>query len=340
MSLFNATPYAALAAPFVAPDGREVVVALVKGTFVVREDGRIGLADEQAAVRVADVPHETSAGADTAPPGTPAESSIRYPSELSPGKRGGDLAIVGEAISRKPAPFIDLMAQIRDQRAPLRVYGERVYYRALGRIAVGPAAPFERRPILYEYAYGGTSPDASVVERKNPVGRGVARSPAELVDQPAPTIEHPAHPITSASDRPEPAGYGAISSSWLPRAAFAGTLDEAWQRTRMPLLPLDFDVRHYNVAHPALQIPTPFQPGDRISTFGMSEGELFSFELPPLDVTVMARRDDGQWLGGRPVIDLVLVEPGRARFEMTARIVLPKGRGRTLLREVRIDVGT
>ncbi|EYF05992.1 DUF2169 family type VI secretion system accessory protein [Chondromyces apiculatus] len=337
MSLANATPYAALAAPFLAPDGREVVVTLVKGTFVMREPGRVVLADEQAPIRVADVPHEPVPEADPRSPGAPAESSIRYPSELSPGKRGGDLAIVGEAISSKPAPFVDMMVQVREQRAPLRVYGERIYYRSLGSIAVSPAAPFERRPILYEYAYGGTATDASVVERRNPVGRGVARSPADLEGQPAPTIEHPAHPITSASDRPEPAGYGAISTSWLPRADFAGTFDEAWQRTRLPLLPADVDLRHYNVAHPSLQVPTPFQPGDRISLFGMSERGLLVFELPPLDVTVRARRDDGRWQEGRPVIDLVLVEPGRARFEVTARLVLPKGRGKTLLREVRID---
>ncbi|AKT40745.1 DUF2169 family type VI secretion system accessory protein [Chondromyces crocatus] len=337
MSLSNGTPYAALAAPFVSPDGREVVVTLVKGTFAVRAQGRVVLADEQAPVRVADVLHAPISEADPPLPGAPTESSIRYPSDLSPGKRGGDLVIVGEAIASKPVSFVDVMVQVREQRAPLRVHGERVYYRSLGRIAVGPAAPFERRRILYEYAYGGTATDASILEPRNPVGRGVARSSGELEGQPAPTIEHPAHPITSASDRPEPVGYGAISTSWLPRAAFAGTFDEAWQRTRLPLSPVDFDLRHHNVAHPSLQVPTPFAPGDEIRILGMSEKGLLAFDLPAIDVSVMARRDDGRWEEGRPVVDLVLVEPGRARFEVTARLVFSKGRGRTLLREVRID---
>ena len=66
------------------------------------------------------------------------------------------------------------------------------------------------------------------------VGRGVAKRPADLVDRPAPTVEDPAHPITSTSDRPEPAGFGAIAGHWLPRADFAGTFDETWRATRMP----------------------------------------------------------------------------------------------------------
>lgn len=327
MSLANASPFAALAVPYVAADGREVVVAVVKATFRRSKDGRLRLADEQIPVRTADLVHHPDA----------VESSIRYPSDVGTEKRGTDVVIVGEAVARAPARAVDVAIQVRDHRALLRVHGERVYYRAMGRIGVSPAAAFERKRIVYEAAYGGSSADLGVVERRNPVGRGVARSQADLVDTPAPTVEHPAQPITAAGDTPEPAGLGAISSSWLPRSAFAGTFDEVWRATRMPLMPLDFDCRYFNLAHPSLQFEEHLGDGDAIAVLGMTVEGLWQVELPAVPVSVRGKRDDGRTLELRPPIDLVLLEPGDDRVEITLRGVLPRGRGQSLLREIQVD---
>jgi hypothetical protein len=328
MGLVNASPFAALGVPYVAPDGRDVVVAIIKATFRRARDGRLRRADEQIPVRVGDLVHDPDAP----------ESSIRYPSDVGTDKSGADIVVVGEAVSRTKVASLDVIVQIGAHKTPLRVHGERVYYRSLGRIAVSPAAPFERRRIVYEGAYGGASPDFAVVERRNPVGRGVARTQADLVDKPAPAIEHPAHPITSAGDAPEPAGYGALAGHWLPRAAFAGTFDDVWQATRMPLAPLDFDARYFNVAHPSLQLEGGVTPGDEVAILGMTAEGLWQVELPALPVVVRARLDDGRALEHRPPVDLVLIEPGDDRLELVARTVLSRGRGRTLLREVQVDV--
>jgi hypothetical protein len=327
MSIANASPFATLAVPYVAPDGREVVVALVKATFVRTRAGRVVLADDQVPVRPGDVVYDPDAQ----------ESSVRYPSDVGAEKRGTDVVVVGDAIAKAPVPAVDVIVQVRDRKVPLRVHGERVYYRSLGRIAVSPAASFERKRISYEGAYGGTSDDFSVVERRNPVGRGVARSAAQLADKPAPVIEHPAHPITSAGDSPEPVGFGAIGSHWMPRSSFAGTFDEIWQKTRMPLLPLDFDARYFNVAHPSLQFDEHLGAPDAVAILGMVPDGLWQVELPPLPVAIHGKLDDGRTLSARPPIDMVLLEPGSDRIEMTARCVLPKGRGRSLLREIRVS---
>jgi hypothetical protein len=327
MSFANASHFAALAVPYTGPDGRDVVIAIVKATFVRRSDGRPALADRQVAIRAADVLHFPDAP----------ESSIRYPSDICVEKRGTDVVIVGEAISRKPAPALDVAAKVRDRDVVLRVHGERLYYRGLAGVVIGAAAPFERKPIVYERAYGGKSADFAVVERRNPVGRGVARTMDELVDTPAPQIEDPGHPITAAGDGPEPVGFGAVGPHWLPRCGYAGTFDDAWMRARMPLMPADFDIRHNNVAHPALQFDEPLVAGDGISVLGMHEEGLWQLELPEVPVRLSARLHDGRRLNVRPSIDTVLLEPGADEVQLTFRHAFPVGRGNSLLREIRVD---
>ena len=42
----------------------------------------------------------------------------------------------------------------------------------------------------------------------------------------------------------------------------------------------------------------------------------------------------------RPPVDTLLVEPDLARFELVARVAFPIGRGRKVLREIRVDTET
>lgn len=327
MTFANASPFAALAVPYTGPDGRELVVAVVKATFVRRAGGRLVLADRQEAVRPGDTPCFPDAP----------ESSIRYPSDVCVAKRGTDVVIVGEAISRTKVEVMDVVAWIRDRGVHLRVHGERLYHRGAGGVVVGAAAPFERKPIVYERAYGGTSASYAVVERRNPVGRGAARTASELVDTPAPQIEHAAAPITSAEDHPEPAGFGAIGPHWLPRCGYAGTFDDAWRTRRMPLMPADFDIRYNNVAHPSLQLEEPLGAGERIAVLGMHEDGLWQADLPGVPVRISARLHDGRRIDVRPHVDTVLVEPGKDEVQLTLRQAFAVGRGKSLLREIRVD---
>lgn len=338
MTLANNTPFAALAVPYVAPDGRDIVVAIVKATFVRRDGNRMVLADEQIGVRLADVPYEPAEVGKPVEP-APLETSIRYPSDVGGERAGTCVVVVGEAVAKRPAPYVDVAVQVAGRTAPLRVHGERVYYRGAGGVAIGPAASFERKGIVYERAYGGASRDLAAVERRNPVGRGVASSEAELVDTPAPQIEHPANPISNASMRPEPAGYGAMPSHWLPRSAFAGTYDAAWKATRMPLLPKDFDARHYRVAHPSLQFEAALAGGTDVAIIGMTTESLFRFALPDVAVRFVAKRDDGARVELASHVDMVLIEPNDNQVQVTARRAFLKGRSKTRLREIRIEKG-
>ena len=327
MTFANTSRFAALTVPYTAPDGRVVVIAVVKATFTRRGAGRVALADEQVPIRPSDVLHVPDAR----------ESSIRYPSDICTAKQGTDVLIVGDAISRAPVSVMDVAVRIRDRGVHLRVHGERIYNQGAVGVVVGPAVPFERMPIIYERAYGGASQDFALVERRNPVGRGVAHDPSELVGSQAPQVEHPAAPIASAMDRPEPVGFGALGPHWLPRCGYAGTFDDAWRSSRMPLMPVDFDVRFNNAAHSSLQFDDPLVAGERIAVLGMHQDGLWQVELPALSVRISARLHDGRRLVVRPPMDTVLVEPGREAVEITGRHMFSVGRGASLLREIRVD---
>jgi hypothetical protein len=327
MSFANASRFAALAVPYTGPDGRDLVIAVVKATLVRRAGGRLALADRQAPIRPSDAPCFPDAP----------QSSIRYPSDICIAKRGTDVVIVGEAVSRSKVESIDIAVRIRDRGVHLRVHGERLYYRGAGGVVVGAAAPFERKPIVYERAYGGTSPDFAIVERRNPVGRGLARDASALVGTPAPQIEHPAAPITTADDHPVPVGFGAISPHWLPRCGYAGTIDDAWRSSWMPLMPADFDIRYNNAAHPSLQFDDPLVAGEQIAILGMHEAGLWQVDLPAVPVRISARLHDGRRLDVYPPVDTVLIEPSKDEVQITLRHAFAVGRGKSLLREIRVD---
>ncbi len=88
MSFSNATRFAALDVPMPDHTGRDVVIAILKGTFSVLADGRVVPSDEQAPVRINDELYHPDS----------AEGSIRLPTDVCVAKHGTDVIVVGEAI--------------------------------------------------------------------------------------------------------------------------------------------------------------------------------------------------------------------------------------------------
>jgi hypothetical protein len=323
MSIANETAFVVQPVPLVDREGNDVLVAIVKGTFTIEASGRVVLAEEQSPVRIAD---------ETFDPERP-HSSLRYASDLGHPKVGTDVVLSGDAVARAPVTAVDVAVKVKERVVPLRVHGQRLFHAGAFGVVIGKAQPFERMPIVYERAYGGMSDDLSVVEAQNPSGVGVAKSPSELVDRPAPQIEHPARPHRSASDRFAPVGVGPIMTHWSPRREHAGTFDARWRAQRMPLLPEDYDARFGNVAHPSLQFAEHLVAGDAIGVHGMSLDTLV-FALPSFPVLAVGRYDSGEREVQRLPIDTVRIEPERRRVEIVARGVLRIGRARRVLRDV------
>src|SRR5262249_16077359 len=120
----------------------------------------------------------------------------------------------------------------------------------------------------------------------NPIGTGfcINRSANVLDGLRLPNFEDPHRLIRSWRDRPGPCGLGFVGRSWSPRIRFAGPFDESWQRTRMPILPLDFDYRYFNAAPAGLTYPGYLKGGEIVIAENLAPCSVQQFSLPKVQV--------------------------------------------------------
>ena len=269
---------------------RPLFVPVVKATFDLLPRGEPVLAEQQAPLRVVG---ERWEGGETASPRLEPEGAFFKPAT--------DVVLVGHA--HAPAPGTrELVAELRvgPVHKRVRVVGDRTWFKSLGGIGITPPAPFERLPLRYERAFGGWDRSARdsaqhLFEPRNPVGTGFRAKGSRFEEGLLlPNLESPTEPLRAWGQRPAPTGFGFIEPHWQPRAAFAGTYDEAWQKSRRPLLPRDFDRRFLNGA-----------PGDQLAQGYLRGGEPvllahvtprgpLSFRLPalpPMRVVAPRARD-------------------------------------------------
>ena len=247
-----------------------------KASFARDAKGGLRLADEQVEPRL-----------DREYFGAPGASSLRFEVDLLHSKPGTDVLVEGSAHAPRgrPTPTVRVGLRIHHmQRKLIDVHGPRVYYRGLvGRMATTSPRPFTVRDVRYEGAFGGTdTTDADarkhVVDLRNPVGKGYARSGAALENQEAHWVEYPGQKPSG----PGPAGLGPVDRHWLPRAPLAGTYDQRWATSQKPLLPTDYDPRFALCAPADQQTPSPLVGGEKIELTNLTPDGAWTVELPRL----------------------------------------------------------
>ncbi|MCC7541556.1 MAG: DUF2169 domain-containing protein [Deltaproteobacteria bacterium] len=253
----------------------------------------------------------------------PETSSIKTPSDMVLRKPGTDVLVVGAACAPggKMVKTLDVLVQVGPLEKMLRVHGPRVFYRGTIGLSVTPAEAFESVPLKWELAWGGsdTGEDGKLREEpRNPVGRGVAADPKTLVHKPAPQIETPDDPVTSARGAHAPAGLGAIGRHWVPRRGWAGTYDETWKKTRMPLPPVDQDPRFHQAAPPDQVVAGYLAGGEPVRLGGLHADGPLIFELPRMSFYVGARID-GTMTEHPPRLDTVVLMPNERTLDMVWR---------------------
>ena len=243
-----AGPAAFEAIPLFDEQGRSVVVAVTKATFAFDARGALAPIEPQPPVTLAPVYH-----------GDPAASSLKLEADTALAKPATDVVVLGTARSHAgPVESLDVGARVGPVRKVARVVGDRVYTRTAGTVVLSRPRPFTEMPLVYERAFGGwdrshADPRRHTFEPRNPVGVGFGTPlSAEGATMPAPNVVSPDKPSPAYGEVVEPVGFGFVAPHWQPRAAFAGTYDEAWDKTRKPLLPADFSPRYFNAASPGL----------------------------------------------------------------------------------------
>jgi hypothetical protein len=332
LEIRNKTPFPTAIVPGLDKEGRDTATVVVKGTFDLGRRGAIAPSEQQAPIRHADAFH-----------GDPGVSSVKHEGDACPAKKGTDVVLVGHASSIRPVPSIDVSLSAGALRKVVRVYGDRVWYRGLGGVAVADPRPFTRMPLVYERAFGGGDlavDDAASRPRdpRNPLGIGFtsAAEPERIEGVRLPNLEDPDALIATPADRPPPAGFGFIGRHWLPRSSFAGTYDDKWRAERFPFLPTDFDERFFNGAPASLVSPRPFKGGESVHVANASEaGELW-FKVPSvgLEIAVSMKGAVGTHA---PVLDTLVIEPDDKRVLVTWRATVPCPRAFLFIEWVRVS---
>lgn len=272
----NKTPYAFEVLFLADEEGRPLLVVVVKATYAIWNSQRLRIAEEQVPVNI---------GGEYW--GDPDASSYKYEPETAFVKPATDIVLIGHAHTPTPRiTQVDVSLSVGSIKKVVRVIGDRYWGKRFGMTFKTKPEPFERIPLIYERAFGGwdrshPNPEKHGFEPRNPVGTGFRAKRGKFEERiRLPNLEDPRRPLKRYRDKPPPAGFGFISPHWQPRAALAGTYDEAWTKQRMPLLPTDFDRKFFNAAPPD-QIASGYLKGNEpVVILNASSSGRISFNLP------------------------------------------------------------
>lgn len=289
MEIRNRTKHVAGFSVQLDRNGGEHMVVCVRGAWSLDDRGRLTLMDEPPPFLPAD---ECV--------GEPGLSSVRWEADLGPMKPGTDCALGGVAVApRGRARGVNVSFRCGPVAKNARVVGERKRLFWLLRWWNTPAASFQRVPLAWELARGGSdftpkNEKRHSLDLANPLGRGFrARgSKKKLIGEPLPQILAPRGCLGLLPAR-EPGGFGLTGGHWKHRRKYAGTYDDAWKENRAPLLPDDFDERFHLAAAPGLSTDTHLQGGEPVEITGCTKGGKLAFKLPRVALEVQATLDRG-----------------------------------------------
>lgn len=306
-AIINHTPYKAERTWGRDKDGVHEWIVAVKGTYDIKSDGTLVLADEQLEPLIAPEYH-----------GESGVSSLRYDADLVAPKPTTDVIANGTAYAPKGRPSSKFLVSLRvgPIEKTIRVLGNRRWKRGLVGLTESSVEPVTTLPIVYEHAYGGydcTDPDPQKqrMDPRNPVGCGIVAKSEHRLGQPLPNFEYPKGNVEKIG----PAGFGAIDCYWSPRRELMGTYDKAWQQKRLPLLPEDWDP-HSLLCSPADQRPdSHLFGGEPVELTNLTPEGKLSFNLPKVHLTFNTRIDR-RWEEHRSRLSTVIIEPDYRRIMM------------------------
>jgi hypothetical protein len=320
MRLINPHPWHAAWTMGLEKDGREAAVVVVKATYVLPASGQDArLADEQLPLVRAD--EFTGAPGVTAP---------RLETDFAHRKPACDVLLLGSACAPPGHRAIRLEVGLRVGALHKRlvVVGNRTWRRQVVGYRSTAPEPFERVPISYDVAYGGSAEPGiqpAFSHAANPVGRGYWPAGSDAHSRPLPNTEQLGVPVEDCAASYVPMAFSPVGRSWLPRRMYAGTYDEAWAQNRAPLWPEDFDDRYFQAA-PADQIIEYPRGGSEVHLQNLTPDGQRTFRLPSLRMPVTFVPHRGRDVVREANIDTIVFDTDADRFTLTWRVHLPLGR--------------
>lgn len=322
MELINATRMVVGYTMGVEPSGKELLVVVVKGTFVLPKPGEaLRLHDEQLPLLMADTFT-----------GTPGFSAPLHESDFAPRKSRCDVLLAGSAHAPdgRPVTRAHVGLHVGPMHKAFDVVGDRVWEAGLGPVRAGLPQPFQTMGLDYGRAFGGVDdasgdPAEHSAYAVNPVGRGYHRHlKASWVDgTPLPNTEEQGALVNVPDGVFRPMAYGPVGRGWPQRACHAGTYDQAWLDNGFPFLPADFDERYYQAAPIDQQIALP-EAALEVRLENLTPDGVRHFALPFFEAPVhVFPRNDGKREDWAARLDTIAFEPDQERFTMQWRVARP-----------------
>lgn len=319
MKLDNYTPLDVTALPMVGPGNSNILTVIAKATFAFAP-GKTELASDQTPIAFGDQFYDENDG-----------GGIRYETDMVPFKPATDVVLSGKAYApeNQPTEQVDVALKVGPVEKRLRVFGKRLwnFKRVLSKRYISTdAKPFVTCPIRYSRAFGGTDQSTGEYCDQNLIGTGFYshKTKTKLAGRPLPRIEDPRRLIRSPNDHPPPAGFGFYHRAWQPRAAYAGTFDEAWRVESSPRLPENFDYRYYNGAHPDLQTKGYLQGNEPVELSNLIPEGRMQFGLPGVRPLCRVQHKGQNETQKIPMnLDTVFIQPDKRLFCLVWRGCAP-----------------
>lgn len=261
-------------------DGVDALHVVVQAAFALTPDAP--LLREQPPVDLADVRE-----------GEGDDAWVRRPGVVHLPRRRTDVLVDGEAVAPggRAVTALDAAVEVGPLRRAMRVFGPRAFTGHAAPFCTAPA-PFTRVALTPANAFGGRfGPDAA--DARNPLGAGFVppglRDLAALRDRPLPAVEDPDDLVRRPGDAPAPVLWTPVAPSWQPRAARAGTYDDAWSRARAPFLPEDFDERFSQAAAERAWVAPHLRGGERVALTHLADAPVIEARVPTYRPAVTAR---------------------------------------------------
>lgn len=297
-------------------ESRPLCVAILKATFSIVNGRDVVLAERQAEPSIAGELFGDDAET----------SSYKLEPDIAFVKPGVDCVLVGHAYApRADATHVDVAFRVGAVEKAIRVFGDRVWVRAMGQTSPSRPQRFDKIALRYENAFGGKDPasrdpERALVDLRNPVGRGF-HAPDSKFEEGCmlPNLEDLRAPIAAWDHAPPPASFGFVSPGWSPRRELAGTYDAAWIKQRMPRLPTNFDRRYFNAASAGLVAPA-LRGDEHVQIVGAALQGVASFQLPrvaPPKCSFSIRRRPAS--EATMALDTVVVDTDAATLSLTFR---------------------
>lgn len=297
---------------------------VAKATFSVTSTGSTQL-ETQTPVPLFDTDNTTALGA--------------LPGDMVPRQDSAfEVILLGAAHSqRRSRCTVELAVGSHHRR--LNVFGPRRWTTVEGRHEISRPLPFERVPLVWENAYGGTAEcwlDArspyDLTHPWNKYGKGFdalqfAQDLGKAFRAPPgyprlrpdyvrdlPSCEHPDHGIVKWTDEPKPYCWATVPTDIGLHAHFA---NEHVRLRKQPLEQSDMLTQLYHRAHPDWILPLPTRD-TRVTLRGATPKGQWSFTLPRL--RIVADYVLGTRRGQRPLHPHMLVLlPEESRFYIVYR---------------------